>query len=117
MRVAMQILSIVMALLLGILFGIDYAEQKKIPDYSVQQNPNVSEMQTIQLVPKAGKVEISVIDKPDSQIVRVEDPKKNVPDSSIQPTTLKGSWLGEVTNSIGTGLRDHTRKMLEAFLN
>ncbi|WP_044642346.1 hypothetical protein [Risungbinella massiliensis] len=123
MRLAVQALSIGIALVLGMLFGMDYAEQEKEPQQQTVV-PTLSQSgsnQTIQLTPTTqGKVEITVVDQPgSSQIVQVGPQEKEVHQDKQNPDLgpMKSSTLGEVTNSIGMGLRGQTRKMLEEIFN
>lgn len=122
MRLAAQALSIGIALVLGVLFGMDYAEQEKVAKEKVIPAPSQTlSNQTIQLTPtNQGKVEITVVEQPGSpQIVQVgpQDKKESKGQANPNLGPMKSSTLGEVTNSIGMGIREQTRKMLEEMFN
>lgn len=115
MRITIQALSIVLALVLGVLFGMDFAgEEDQSSKEAIQLSPS-GNRQMIQLTPHDGKVEIEVVDANESpQVIKVEPTEsKEAENRDANHHELKSSMLGEMTNTIGSSLRGQTRKLLE----
>jgi hypothetical protein len=109
MRGMVQLLTLTLMLVIGIFVGIDTAEKNIQKMQGIEGAP-----QAIQVTPVNGKVEITVL----GHNIQTQNPLSNVDGKKIEQVkeTVQqgGSFLSEVGNWIGTGIRDSTRKMLEA---
>lgn len=102
MRMVMTISGMVMMLFIGVLMGINSAENH------IQKLQGMEgETKAIQITPQDGKIEIEVL----GQTMQAKNP---VPQEKIEAIkqVSESNALGEIGNQMGIGLRETTRKLL-----
>lgn len=108
MRVALQALSLIGMLLLGIFLGINTAEKNMHQMQGTEGAPRA-----IQITPQDGKIEITVL----GEVVETKHPVVNVNSPEIQlvkEEVKQGTnYLAIWSNSIGSGIRNITRQWAE----
>ncbi|WP_229751881.1 DUF3679 domain-containing protein [Marinithermofilum abyssi] len=110
-----QVFTLMMVLMFGLFLGIDTAEQNIQKIQGSQGAPRA-----VQITPENGRVEIAVL----GHVYEAENPVKK--EEEREPKVKKGessqvssrsleesSWMAQVSNQVGQGLRQGTRKALD----
>ncbi|SFJ09608.1 Protein of unknown function [Thermoflavimicrobium dichotomicum] len=100
--------SLIVVFILGIAFGINVAEKNMQKIQGIEGAPKA-----IQVTPVNGKVEIAVL----GEVVQTENPIKQVNQEKVaevkKVVEAKSSWLSQVGNTIGSGLRIMMRSLFD----
>jgi hypothetical protein len=117
-RLMFQVFTLMMVLMFGLFLGIDTAEQNMQKIQGSQGAPRA-----VQITPENGRVEISVLGhvyEAENPVNKEEErePKVKEGDSSqVSSRSLEeSSWMAQMSNQVGQGLRQGTRKALDAVV-
>jgi hypothetical protein len=110
MRLAVQMMTLVFMLIVGIVLGIDSAEKNMQEMQGIQGAPRA-----IQITPQNGRIEIAVL----GQVMETPNPVREVAPQHLAKVEEKvkesSTILATIGNGMGSGLREAARKVVEFF--